>query len=213
VEDDKDAIVVSRERLARLRKALKLASEGSFAEAQSLLATGVEDGFKEFEQDLQVFMLDLKTVVDYNGETISALMSSKRDLLEQLSTIGRQQETIRELSTPLIDVWDGVIAAPLVGRLERERVRDLSERMLRRIADAQISWVLLDMTGIDVVDTDIAGHLLRLARSVRLMGARCALTGIRPQVAQAFVTLGISLDELQPVATLKEGLRRCIASG
>lgn len=210
MEADKDAITVGRERLARLQQALQLASVGSFAEARSLLAAGSEDDFSEFEQSLQAFVLDVNTIVDHSTETIRALKASKKQLLEQLSTIARQQEAIRELSTPLIDVWDGVIAAPLVGRIDRDRVQDLSERMLRRIADARISWVLLDMTGIDVVDTHVAGHLLKLARSVRLMGAQCGLTGLRPQVAHTFVTLGISLDELRPAATLQEGLKRCI---
>jgi len=196
VEENKKLIVVERERLERLQKAILLAAEGKFTESQKLLVDGPEDDFNEFEQDLQAFVLDLQTAVDYNAETIRALTASK--------------QALRELSTPIIDVWDGVIAVPLVGQLERDRVEDLSERMLQRITDAQISWVLLDMTGIDLVDSDIANYLLRLARSVGLMGARCVLTGIRPRVAQTFIMLGISLDELQPAATLKEGLKRCI---
>lgn len=208
--EDKEPVVVEWERLERVQEALRLASEGGFDEARSLLAAGVEDGFSALERSLQAFILDLKTAVDYNSETIRSLAASKKELQDKLSTIKRQQDAIRELSTPIIDVWDGVIAVPLVGRIERDRVQDLSERMLQRIADAGVSWVLLDMTGIDVVDSDIANHLLRLARSVRLMGARCALTGLRPQVAHTFVTLGISLDELQPAGTLQEGLKRSI---
>lgn len=198
MEDKKKPIVVDQERLERLDEALRLASEAKFAESQSLLAGSGEDEFYTFEQNLQAFILDMKIAVDYNRETINALIASKKSL--------------RELSTPIIDVWDSVIAAPLVGHLDRDRVQDLTGRMLLRIADGRISWVLLDMTGIDSVDTDNANHLLRLARSIRLMGARCILTGIRPGVAHAFVTLGISLDELQPTATLKEGLKRCIAA-
>ena len=198
VETNKKNIVVEPERIERLREALRLASEAKFAESQRLLEDSGADDMADVEQDLQAFILDMKTAVDYNAETIHALTASKKEL--------------RALSTPIIDVWDGVIAAPLVGQLERDRVEDLSERMLRRIAEARITWVLLDMTGIDLVDSDIANHLLRLARSIGLMGARCILTGLRPRVAHAFVTLGISLDELHPAATLKEGLKRCIGA-
>lgn len=190
-------ITVERERLERLHEALRLASEGKFVESQNVLSGGNDDEFNEFEQSLQAFILDMKIAVEYNMETIHALTNSKKAL--------------RELSTPIIDVWDHVIAVPFVGHLDQDRVQDLSQRILRRIANAQITWVLLDMTGIDLVDSTIANHILQLARSIGLMGTRCILTGIRPRVAHTFVTLGISLDELQPTATLKEGLKRCIA--
>jgi rsbT co-antagonist protein RsbR len=108
--------------------------------------------------------------------------------------IRRQQEEISELSTPVVQLWDGVLALPLIGTLDSSRTQVVMENLLQRIVDTEAEIAIIDITGVPTVDTLVAQHLLKTVAAARLMGADCLISGIRPQIAQTIVHLGVELN-------------------
>jgi rsbT co-antagonist protein RsbR len=108
--------------------------------------------------------------------------------------IRRQQQELLELSTPVVELWDGVLALPVIGTLDSERTQMVMENLLQRIVDAGAEIAIIDITGVPTVDTLVAQHLIKTISAARLMGADCIISGIRPQIAQTIVHLGLDLD-------------------
>jgi rsbT co-antagonist protein RsbR len=106
----------------------------------------------------------------------------------------RQQEELLELSTPVVQLWEGVLALPLIGTLDSARTQVVMESLLQRIVDTGAAMAIIDITGVPMVDTLVAQHLLKTVAAARLMGADCVISGIRPQIAQTIVHLGVQLD-------------------
>ncbi len=116
------------------------------------------------------------------------------------------QADLMELSTPVLSLWDRILALPLIGTLDSRRMQDAMEKALTRLADEKALVLVVDITGVPLVDTLVANHLIRMALAVRLMGGVCVLTGISPHTAMTIVHLGIDLSGLKTRATLAEGL-------
>lgn len=117
-----------------------------------------------------------------------------------------QRKVIRELSTPAVQVWEGILVMPLIGIVDSARARQMMEMLLERISALSSRVVILDVTGVPTVDTDVANHLVRMMRAARLLGARTILVGISPAMAQALVRLEITFSELETYADLRSGL-------
>jgi rsbT co-antagonist protein RsbR len=120
--------------------------------------------------------------------------------------IGRQQEEMLELSTPVVKLWDGVIALPMIGTLDSARTQIVMESLLQRLVDTGSEIAIIDITGVPTVDTLVAQHLLKTVTAIRLMGAECIISGIRPQIAQTIVHLGVDLQGVTTKATLADAL-------
>lgn len=120
--------------------------------------------------------------------------------------IRRQQQEILELSTPVVKLWDGVVAVPLIGTLDSARTQVVMENLLQRIVDTGASIAIIDITGVPTVDTLVAQHLIKTVAAARLMGADCIISGIRPQIAQTIVHLGINLEEVSTKASLADAI-------
>ena len=118
--------------------------------------------------------------------------------------INRQQQELLELSTPVVTLWDGVLALPLIGTLDSARTQVVMENLLQRIVDSGASIAIIDITGVPTVDTLTAQHLLKTVAAARLMGADCIISGIRPQIAQTIVHLGVELGSVITKATLAD---------
>jgi rsbT co-antagonist protein RsbR len=118
--------------------------------------------------------------------------------------IARQQQEMLELSTPVVMLWDGVLALPLIGTLDSARTQVVMESLLQRIVETGSRIAILDITGVPTVDTLVAQHLLKTVAAARLMGADCIISGIRPQIAQTIVHLGVDLNSVTTKATLKD---------
>ncbi len=112
-----------------------------------------------------------------------------------------------ELSTPVVKLWDGVIAVPLIGTLDSARTQVVMETLLQKIVDTDAQTAIIDITGVSVVDTLVAQHLLKTAAAIRLMGADCIISGIRPQIAQTIVHLGVDLADISTRSTLADALQ------
>jgi len=120
--------------------------------------------------------------------------------------INRQQQEMMELSTPVVQLWAGILALPLIGTLDSARTQVVMENLLQRIVDTGSAIAILDITGVPTVDTLVAQHLLKTVAAARLMGADCIISGIRPQIAQTMVHLGVMLENVTTKATLADAI-------
>lgn len=118
--------------------------------------------------------------------------------------IKRQQEEMLELSTPVVKLWEGILALPLIGTLDSARTQVVMESLLQKIVATGAEVAILDITGVPTVDTLVAQHLIKTVTAARLMGADCIISGIRPQIAQTIVHLGVDLNEISTKATLAD---------
>ena len=139
------------------------------------------------------------TILDKLGLfTTEAYQKSREEV------ISRQQQELLELSTPVVVLWDGVLALPLIGTLDSERTQVVMESLLQKIVETGAEIAVIDITGVPTVDTLVAQHLLKTVAAARLMGADCIISGIRPQIAQTIVHLGVNLTDVVTKATLAD---------
>ncbi len=149
--------------------------------------------------DLVPLLWQASSVVDRLGlMTVEAYQRTREDVIR------RQQEEMMELSTPVIKLWEGAVAVPLIGTLDSARTQVVMESLLERIVQTDATIAIIDITGVPTVDTLVAQHLLKTVAAARLMGADCIISGIRPQIAQTIVHLGLDLSEVTTKATLAD---------
>ena len=199
----------------------------AFAATRSFLKeiakTRMETGFSAAETSM--FVLSMKQAV-FNALR-DALKSNPSELISEIwtagtvidrlamltvdtavgfreQTIARQQEDMLELSTPVVKLWEGVLALPLIGTLDSARTQVVMESLLSAIVETNSQVAIIDITGVPTVDTLVAQHLIKTITAARLMGADCYLSGIRPAIAQTIVHLGIDLTDIQTKAKLSD---------
>jgi len=139
------------------------------------------------------------TLIDSLGLFTTEVYQKSRE-----AVIVRQQQEMLELSTPVVTLWEGILALPLIGTLDSARTQVVMENLLQRIVDTGSAIAILDITGVPTVDTLVAQHLLKTVAAARLMGADCIISGIRPQIAQTIVHLGVDLNSVTTKATLAD---------
>jgi rsbT co-antagonist protein RsbR len=174
------------------------------------------------------FILSLKLPIfarlrqEYDGDAaaLAAETWTATDLLDKLAlltmegyqksreeVIARQQQELLELSTPVVKLWDGILALPLIGTLDSARTQVVMENLLQQIVQTGAGIAIIDITGVPTVDTLVAQHLLKTIAAARLMGADCIVSGVRPQIAQTIVHLGVELGDVVTKATLADAFR------
>lgn len=214
------------QRLHRIIGALQAISAGEYAAAHAL--TEGDDLLGQLERCVNDVTMDLQTLDLSNREKNASLEAQQKALSEglatiaqqtatlriqeaeleaKLATIDRQDRAIRALMIPVLEIDDGIIALPIVGVVDSTRASDLMTTLLTCIAARGVRCVILDLTGVEMIDTSTADHLLKVERAASLMGARCLLTGIGPEIAQTMVALGVDLTQVRTLRTMKEGLR------
>ena len=185
----------------------------------------VLQGFESHQTATFIFSLKkpifarLREGAGNNTDLLASQTLAATELLDQLGlhtmkayeksreeVINRQQEELLELSTPVIKVWDGVLALPMIGTLDSARTQIVMESLLRRIVETESAIAIIDITGVPTVDTVVAQHLIKTVTAIRLMGADCIISGIRPQIAQTIVHLGIDLHGVMTKANLADAL-------
>jgi rsbT co-antagonist protein RsbR len=192
----------------------------------TLSASRAVQGFTPSETAL--FVLSLKAPLftiarEQKGESADQLyaeIASIDDFIDKLAlhttdsfihgrdqVIMRQQEEMLELSTPVVMLWDGIVALPLIGTLDSARTQVVMESLLQAIVQTNSRFAIIDITGVPTVDTLVAQHLLKTITAARLMGAECILSGIRPQIAQTIVHLGINLEDVITKAKLSDAFK------
>ncbi len=125
--------------------------------------------------------------------------------------INRQQEDMLELSTPVVKLWDGILALPMIGTLDSNRTQVVMESLLQKIMETESEIAIIDITGVPTVDTLVAQHLIKTVTAARLMGAECIISGIRPQIASTIVHLGIELGDVSTKSTLADAFKLALS--
>ena len=152
--------------------------------------------------------VDVSHFVDQMGlHTFESYAKTREEL------IGDQAEQLLELSTPVVKLWEGVVAVPLVGTLDSARAQVVMERLLQTLVDTGSPYAIIDITGVPAVDTQVAQHILKTVVAARLMGADCIISGIRPQIAQTIVALGIEFGDIVTKASLADALMHALRAG
>jgi len=141
----------------------------------------------------------MTVLLDKLGLYTTEVYQQNRELV-----IKRQQEELLELSTPVVELWDNIVALPLIGTLDSARTQVVMENLLQKIVDNEALIAIIDITGVPTVDTLVAQHLLKTVAAARLMGADCIISGMRPQIAQTIVHLGVNLTDVVTKATLAD---------
>jgi rsbT co-antagonist protein RsbR len=139
--------------------------------------------------------------------TVSTFQKAREEL------INRQQEEMLELSTPVVKLWEGILALPMIGTLDSQRTQVVMESLLQKIVETGSDMAIIDITGVPTVDTLVAQHLLKTVTALRLMGAECIISGIRPQIAQTIVHLGVDLQGVITKASLADALALALKRG
>ena len=201
--DDGDFELEILERVADILLVLKDVGAGNYA---TRLAMDVAE-----DHPLSPVYVGINEMIDslaHEQETSSAY---RTELEEKLATIERQRAAIRELTTPIMEVWEGVLCLPVVGVLDSTRSAEMTEALLQGIVLKKARCVIIDITGIQVMDTATADHFLRMARAVRILGAECLLTGINPPIAQTIVQMGVDLSDIVTYRSLRTALQHFVA--
>ncbi len=220
----------STEFLGLLRRALEDGNDGVGSGWQALRdylgnlsRTRARQGFSPTETATFVFSLKeplferLQHEYQSNAKELASQMWHATSILDNLGlytaevfqkgreeVISRQQRDMLELSTPVVRLWNGVLALPLIGTLDSERTQVVMENLLQQIVETGAGIAIIDITGVPMVDTLVAQHLLKTVAAARLMGADCIISGIRPQIAQTIVHLGVELGQVTTKATLAD---------
>jgi rsbT co-antagonist protein RsbR len=175
-----------------------------FSLKQPLLARASHEAGDDVQGLIEV-VWEVTALVDQLG-----LLTTEEYQKGRESVIARQQRDLIELSTPVVKLWEGVVAVPLIGTLDSERTQIVMESLLERIVDTNSTMAIIDITGVPTVDTLVAQHLLKTVAAARLMGADCVISGIRPQIAQTIVHLGLTLSEVTTKATMADAIAHAL---
>ncbi|OLU13667.1 polyvinylalcohol dehydrogenase [Pseudomonas sp. PA1(2017)] len=170
------------------------------------LFTLLQRHYRDRPEEQAQQLLDVSELFDNLGmHTIRTFQKSRE------AVIKRQQEELLELSTPVVKLWDGILALPMIGTLDSQRTQVVMESLLQRIVDTGSEIAIIDITGVPTVDTLVAQHLLKTVTAIRLMGADCIISGIRPQIAQTIVHLGLDLQGVSTKANLADALKLALS--
>lgn len=194
--------------------------EAARASLRSISISRARIGFSPSETALFIFSLkrpvfaslqgsestaDAALVLEVNGAldrlglyTIEVFQQGREEI------ISRQQQELLELSTPVVKLWDGILALPLIGTLDSERTQIVMENLLQSLVTSGSTIAIIDITGVPTVDTKVAQHLIQTVSAARLMGADCIISGIRPQIAQTIIHLGVTLPDVLTKASLAD---------
>lgn len=195
-------------RLRRAEEVLTRVAQGDFA--QRLELSDSDDALTGLEMGINFLIVDLRQIEKENREQRETLLAQQRELETKLLTIEEQALAIRELTTPVMEIWDDILLLPIVGALDTQRSAEMMNRLLEAIVERQSRCVIIDVTGVEMVDTTTADHLLKVVRAAGLLGTRCVLTGLSPAVSQTLVAIGADLSEVRTLRNLKAGLHDCL---
>ncbi|MEV4479845.1 STAS domain-containing protein [Micromonospora coxensis] len=204
---------VQSERAAEVRAVLAELSRGRARQGFSATETAISiyalrDVLVELAESGDV---ELRDVIAFNGLIDQmGLFTFETYVQAREGLIADQAEQLLELSTPVVKIWDGVVAVPLVGTLDSARAQVVMERLLQTLVDTGSPYAIIDITGVPAVDTQVAQHILKTVVAARLMGADCIISGIRPQIAQTIVALGIEFGDIATKASLADALRHVL---
>ncbi len=154
------------------------------------------------------FTQSRSTLLYFNGIFNELIMAAFRVYLEEKEkALSAQEQALRETSTPITQIWDGVLTLPIIGALDSSRTMMVMEALLSRIAKDHARAVVMDLTGVKAIDSQVSHHLIQMVRAVQLMGSEAIITGIRPEIARALISLNIDMSDVTTRSSLSDGLK------
>lgn len=195
----------------RVRRAEEVLTRVAAGDLEQRLELGVDsDALAGLEMGINFLIVDLRSTAKANEEQKDSLRAQQRELEAKLVTIEQQAAAIRELTTPVMEIWDDVLVLPVVGVVDTRRSMEIMNNLLEKIVEKQSKCVIIDITGVELVDTKTADYLLKVFRAANLLGTRCVLSGLSPAVAQTLVEIGADLGEIRTLRNLKAALLDCL---
>lgn len=161
----------------------------------------------EKDDEFTPFAMYLNTLISSIQRTTDELSVKNKTLEEKIYTIKKQTKAIKELSTPVIQIWDKVLVLPIIGVVDTRRSEQMMIDVLEKVVELEAECVIVDITGVETVDTGTADHFMKMVRAVRLLGAECFITGVSPLIAQTITHIGVELTGIKTLRNLSEGLR------
>jgi rsbT co-antagonist protein RsbR len=182
-----------------LRSTIRRVKSGDFSELAEVRLP--ED------HPLTILALGVNEMARSLQEARSQIENRLAQIEQEAERIEAQKMAIRELSTPVIELWRGILCIPIVGVVDTDRAAETTQRLLDEVMRRSASYVILDITGVEVMDTGTSSHFLRLAAAVELLGAECAISGFSPSVAGTVVQMGMDLSRIRTFRTIREALQ------
>jgi rsbT co-antagonist protein RsbR len=204
-----EGVHIESDRIERVVEVLSCASVGAFDDALHKAKVESQDDFGMLEEALRLVITELRQARAQSDETMQALERSRTELEEKLHTIESQRLAIADLSAPILDLWDGVVTLPVIGAIDTRRAVEMTERLLHRLVDSGARCAIIDLTGVEVVDSMTADHLIKMIKAAQLLGCYCVVTGIGPEIARTLVELDVDLGSIRTLRNLKSGLEAC----
>ncbi|WP_280771301.1 RsbT co-antagonist protein RsbRA [Salipaludibacillus daqingensis] len=202
-EDFQDDLIQFSERLIQLGWPLNYITRG-LQEFRKITVESLSDKGENYCKSIEFF----QEIEDWTDDIVNLLVNQYSGSWE--NTVFLQKMALKELSAPLIPVFENISVMPLIGTIDTERARLIMENLLDGVIEHRSQVVLIDITGVPVVDTMVAHHIIQASEAVRLVGAKCILVGIRPEIAQTIVNLGIDLGKFPTKSTLKKGIESAL---
>ena len=200
-----DTSEIEQHILERVADALLTLSNVAFGDYADRLPIDADDN-----TPLPRLFAGINEMIDaLNAEEVRS-RAYQQELEEKLQTIENQRLAIAELSTPIMQVWEGVVCVPIVGLMDTTRSTEMTSALLTAVVENPARCAIIDITGIDVMDTSTVDHFIRMAKSIRMLGAKCMLTGMSPPIAQTMVNMGIDLRGLTTCRTLRDALQQYV---
>ena len=203
-EEYKERLTDFAEKVVRLGWPLTFVTKGLHTFNLIVFEGMQKEGIVTTENQMEIVYEFDRWATPMNNEIVSVYSSTWE------RTVSLQKIALQELSAPLIPVFDGITVMPLVGTIDTERAKQIMENLLKGAVKHRSEVVLIDITGVPVVDTMVAHHIIQAADAVRLIGAKCMLVGIRPEIAQTIVNLGIDLNQFTTKNNLKKGIEAAL---
>jgi rsbT co-antagonist protein RsbR len=203
-EQDESVAETVLEHVADMLSVVRNVGRGGY---ETRLQTDLPD-----DHPLAILYEGINTMVESLEAAQARSFLYRKELEEKFSMIEAQRAAIKELSTPIIEVWEGVLCLPVVGVLDTTRSAEMTEALLGAIVEKKARCAIIDITGIEVMDTGTADHFMRMASAVRLLGANCVLTGVNPGIAQTIVHMGVDLSGMVTLRSLRSALQLFVGS-
>ncbi len=201
-------IINMEERLENARDVLAKMSQGDLN--VTIEVENFTDALAPLEIGINCLITDLRETFESNQAKTLELIEQRRELEKKLETIEKQGQVIRKLSTPIMEIWDGILVLPIIGEIDASRSLDITDSLLARIHDSHKAWAIIDVTGVERMDAETAGYLEKMTTAVSLLGTRTVLTGIQAAVAQTLVRNAADLGKVTICKDLKDGLELCL---
>jgi len=185
----------------RLEAIEDVLSEAATGDLTNELEVNEDDHLSSVEYGINLMLGDIRDLIEEDRKKAAEIQTKNEEMIKV------QEAALKELSTPIIQIWDDVLTLPIIGIVDSRRSEEMMESLLTEVVETQSRCVIIDITGVEVVDTKTADHFLKMVKAIKLLGAECIITGISPEIAQTLTNIGVDLSQIKTLRNLQDGLK------